>query len=267
MLSGLADRFDPRHLQRLDAVNAGRTVHRVAVTRLATLLEKHGLLQIDFCSIDTEGAELSILRDLDLTRFRVSVFAIENNYDDPRLAELMLAKGYEFVAKLEQDYVFKRLDVPMLPMTSVLCAVWHQDPERCNLLRGHAANLAAQTVPVEPIHLFDGTDEPPDWLAGRKIAMREDVTIHQAWNVGLSLVSTPLVMNLNLDDRLAPDAVRLRRGADAPGERNRGSILTSAHRVTPGAFRMGPRCARRAMPAGGLSWRDTSRKRSCVCRQ
>jgi hypothetical protein len=34
------------------------------------------------------------------------------------------------------------------------------------------------------------------------------VTIYQAWNVGLAMVETPFVMNLNLDDRLAPDAVQ-----------------------------------------------------------
>jgi len=33
------------------------------------------------------------------------------------------------------------------------------------------------------------------------------MAIYQAWNVGLAMVSTPFVMNLNLDDRLATDAV------------------------------------------------------------
>jgi FkbM family methyltransferase len=207
MLSGLAHCFDPRHRDRLKDAGAAQAVRKVRVTRLATLLERHGLFEIDFCSIDVEGAELSILKDLDLSRFRVSVFAIENNYDDSRLAELMRSKGYELVAKLEQDYVFKRRDFPAMPATSVLCAVWHEDPQRWDLLRTHAANLARQSVPVEPIYVFDGTDEPPDWLAGRKVAVRESTTIYQAWNVGLSLVSTPFVMNLNLDDRLAPDAV------------------------------------------------------------
>jgi len=91
----------------------------------------------------------------------------------------------------------------------VICAVWHKDPERHELLRGHAENLARQTVPVDPIYVFDGGDEPPDWLPGRKISVKESLTIYQAWNVALSLVETPLAMNLNLDDRLAPDAVAL----------------------------------------------------------
>jgi FkbM family methyltransferase len=207
LLSGLAERFDPRHIERLDRANAVRTVRRVAVTQLHTLLERHGLYAIDYCSINTQGAEFSILRDLDLARFRVSVFTIANQYDDPRLIELMRAKGYVFVASIAKDQVYRRADFPMLPLTSVLCAVWHQDSERFERLRGHAANLAAQSVPVEPIYIFDGSDTPPDWLRGRKIVAHESLTIYQAWNLGLALVATPFVMNLNLDDRLAPDAV------------------------------------------------------------
>ena len=64
-------------------------------------------------------------------------------------------------------------------------------------------------MPVEPIYVFDGGDEPPPWLKARAISVKEPLTIYQAWNVALSLVSTPLAMNLNLDDRLAPDAVEV----------------------------------------------------------
>ena len=206
-LSGLADRLDPRHLERLDRLGAKRTVHRVPVTRLQTLLERHGLYAIDYCSIDVQGAELSILKDLDLDRFKVSVFTIGNEYDDPRLGELMRAKGYVFVMTIAKDQVFRRVDFPALPLTSVLCAVWHQDTQRSDRLRGHAANLAAQSVPVEPIYVFDGSDAPPEWLSGRKIVAHERLTIYQAWNLALALASTPFVMNLNLDDRLAPDAI------------------------------------------------------------
>jgi hypothetical protein len=40
------------------------------------------------------------------------------------------------------------------------------------------------------------------------ICVNDNLTIYQAWNLALSTVSTPYVMNLNLDDRLAPDAVK-----------------------------------------------------------
>jgi FkbM family methyltransferase len=209
MFSGLAANFDPRQVQRIVAMGQSRSTRMVPVTKLSTLLAKHSLFDIDYCSIDTEGAEFAILSDFDPERFRIKVLTIENNWDDEALPKLMAQKGYDFFAKLEQDYIFKRRDVKPLPRTSVVCAVWHRDPKRHELLRGHAQNLARQTVPVDPIYVFDGGDAPPDWLQARAIAVKEPLTIYQAWNVALSLVSTPLAMNLNLDDRLAPDAVEL----------------------------------------------------------
>ena len=94
------------------------------------------------------------------------------------------------------------------PHTTVICAVWHGDEERIDRLRGHAKNLDDQSVAVERIYVFDGNDTAPAWLPGKVAAVREALTIYQAWNVALSMVETPFVMNLNLDDRLAPDAVQ-----------------------------------------------------------
>ena len=223
MLSGLSGQFDAHHIRFMDRLSVARTTRTARVTRLSKLLEKHGLFNIDYCSIDTEGAELPILSELDFERFRISVLTVEDNSEDKRLPKLMAAKGYDVFARLEQDIVFKRRDVKALARTSVFCAVWHKDPNRAELLRGHAANLARQTVPVDPIYVFDGGDEPPPWLEGRAISVREPLSIYQAWNVALSLVATPLAMNLNLDDRLAPDAVEflehhiLRTGAVLAG--------------------------------------------------
>ena len=209
MFSGLAANFDPRQLQRIEAMKQSRTTRIVKVTKLSTLLAKHSLFDIDYCSIDTEGAELAILSDFDPERVSIKVLTIENNWDDPALPKLMAEKGYDFFAKLEQDYVFKRRDVKPLPRTSIICAVWSGDAKRHELLRGHVENLARQTAPIEPIYVFDGSDEPPPWLEARSVCVKEPLTIYQAWNVALSLVATPLAMNLNLDDRLAPDAVEM----------------------------------------------------------
>ncbi len=207
MLSGLAERFDPRRIDRLRRAASATIERLVPVKRLSTLLEKHSLLQVDYCSIDAQGAELSILSELDLQRFKIGVFTIESEYGDERIARLMAERGYDLVTRLEHDYVFRRRDVKRLARTSVICAVWHGDPQREQLLAGHAANLARQTVPVEPLYVFDGRDQPPASLPGRKAVVHENLSIYQAWNVGLALVGTPFVMNLNLDDRLAPDAV------------------------------------------------------------
>jgi len=93
------------------------------------------------------------------------------------------------------------------PRTTVICAVWHRDPDRHDFLRGHQANLDKQSQPVERVYVFDGNDIPPNDLKGHKIVSREPLTIYQAWNIALAAVHTAYVMNLNLDDRLCTDAV------------------------------------------------------------
>ena len=213
MFSGLAAQFDPRHVRRIEAMTKTRVTRPARVTRLSTLLAKHSLFDIDYCSMDTEGAELAILADFDPERFRVSVFTIENNWEDERITRLMNHKGYDVFARLEQDYIFVRRGIRSLPRTSVICAVPHGEAEVEELLRGHAENLASQTVPVEPVYVFEGGDRPPDWLNARSISVQEPLTIYQAWNVGLSLASTPLAMNLNPGDRLAPNAVEVLENA------------------------------------------------------
>src|SRR6185295_17516271 len=51
MFSGLSTHFDPRHVRRL-GYTTNRVSRRVPVTKLSTLLAKHALFNIDYCSID-----------------------------------------------------------------------------------------------------------------------------------------------------------------------------------------------------------------------
>jgi hypothetical protein len=192
-----------------DFLEADNVRCRVPVTTLSALLAKHRLTHVDYCSINTQGSEFAILSVVDFDRFDISLLTVRDNRGDERLPKLMAAKGYEVFARLRQDVVFRRRDVNPLARTTVFCAVWHMDPKRFELLGGHAANLGRQTVPLECIYVFDGGETPPPWLKARTVSMRDPLTIYQAWNIALSLVATPLAMNLNLDDRLAPDAVEL----------------------------------------------------------
>ena len=90
---------------------------------------------------------------------------------------------------------------------TVICAACHKDPERAELLRGHVANLRRQKIPVESVYVFDGGDTAPVWLEAETICAKCPLSIYQAWNLALAAVRTPFVMNLNLDDRLARDAI------------------------------------------------------------
>ena len=106
--------------------------------------------------------------------------------------------------------------------STVICAVWHQDPLRHALLAGHARNLDGQSAEVARIYVFDNGDPPPAGLKGTALVSKEPLTIYEAWNLALAQVTTPYVANLNLDDRLAPDAIArlegvLDAGADLAG--------------------------------------------------
>jgi hypothetical protein len=184
-----------------------KQVSDVPVRELGWLLQEHGLTEIDFCALNTGGSEMSVLARLDLQRFHIRLLSLPARESRDSSVRQLAQWGYEFVEECSGQRVFRRAGVKRLARTSVICAVWHGDAERAQLLAGHAANLAAQSVAVEPIYVFDGADAPPRDLAGRQVVVHESLTIYQAWNVALALVATPFVMNLNLDDRLAPDAV------------------------------------------------------------
>lgn len=95
---------------------------------------------------------------------------------------------------------------------TVICAVWHRQQDKDPLLRGHLANLIAAGA-ARIIYVFDAADRPPEWLRGSGrtsvsyVSVSDPLSIYQAWNVALSMVTSALVMNLNVDDRLAGDAI------------------------------------------------------------
>jgi hypothetical protein len=96
---------------------------------------------------------------------------------------------------------------------TVFCAVWHRQRSKIEWLRSHYENLLRQSVPVRIIYVFDGGDTPPDWLNADVYVFSDPVAIYEAWSAAVGLCSTSWVMNLNIDDRLATNAIELLLGA------------------------------------------------------
>jgi hypothetical protein len=207
---GTAAGAEPRNtlfFERLLDWSGVRVESPADAPRLTSRLEQEKLLSVDFCSIDLRGTAAGFLTTFDFNRFGTKIIAVSCEPAEEQLPALMAQRGYDLVVRMGADFIFKQRGVTRLPRTTVICAVWHGDAQRHELMQEHARNLAAQTVPVEVVYVFDGKDEVPESLPGRKLVAHENLTIYQAWNVGLSIVETPFVMNLNLDDRLAPDAI------------------------------------------------------------
>jgi hypothetical protein len=147
---GLCVEPRPEHFAKLAAVRKCQC-EQAPVEKLASLLEKHSLQKVDYCSIDAPGAERALLSEIDFARTHIDLLSIKTRDADGEFTKFLAGRGYELFATLEQDLLFKRSDYPRLPRTSVICAVWHGDANRHRLLEGHAENLAKQTVPVEPV--------------------------------------------------------------------------------------------------------------------
>jgi FkbM family methyltransferase len=112
MLSGLVGNYDPRHLERIQREIAaqGGSYEELTVRcfRLNDLLEEYRLAEVHYLNVDVEGAELDILRSIDFSAVRIHVCGIENNYRDPRIPELMHARGYDLAAVVGDEFYVRR---------------------------------------------------------------------------------------------------------------------------------------------------------------
>lgn len=109
-LSGLVDLYDPKHRERIDreiAQYGGKSkIVEVDCIDFSTLCQRYGLKTIDFMSIDTEGCELEILRNIDFSKIEIKVIAVENNYGSSEIQALMKANGFVFLGKLSNDEIY-----------------------------------------------------------------------------------------------------------------------------------------------------------------
>jgi len=80
---------------------------KVACTTLQELFESHGLCHIDLFSLDVEGAELEVLRTVDLNKVSVSVWLIEldgtNTTKDAAVRAHLSEHGYVEQRKVDED--------------------------------------------------------------------------------------------------------------------------------------------------------------------
>ena len=98
MYSGLVKNYDKRHSEFIEQRATKKRVIKVPVRRLSAILAEHGIAEVDYCSIDTEGSELAILSDLMAAPVKIRVLTVENNYRDIAIPTLLTQRGYRFSA-------------------------------------------------------------------------------------------------------------------------------------------------------------------------
>lgn len=110
MLSGLVNKYDPRHVERIHreiALYGGKAEFiNVKCYLLNDLLQQYGITHVNFLSLDTEGGEFDILTSIDFDRFQIDVITVEDNFQDQRFIPFLEGKGFQYVTTLEMDMIF-----------------------------------------------------------------------------------------------------------------------------------------------------------------
>jgi FkbM family methyltransferase len=110
MFSGLISSIDERQINNIKKEvklrNGSLKEIMVKTIPLKKILKKNKIKHIDYCSIDTEGNELDVLRSIDFNNCSITCFTVEDLFGNSDLRSFMKEKGYKLIKKLDKDLVF-----------------------------------------------------------------------------------------------------------------------------------------------------------------
>lgn len=110
MLSGIVDELNSQHISRIDdeckQTNGSYKDIPVQCYDLNELLIKNNIKDITYLSIDTEGSEFRVIKNLDLNVINIKILSVENNYRDSNLFNYLSSFGYKKVATLNIDDIY-----------------------------------------------------------------------------------------------------------------------------------------------------------------
>jgi len=113
-LSGIESAMDSRHKQRIksESKNSKPITIFVPCFSLNTIMQAMKVKRVDYFSLDVEGAELEILKNIKLDAIDVQAFTIEHNGDTDKwksIEKYLADKGYVTAKRDGQDiYLMKK---------------------------------------------------------------------------------------------------------------------------------------------------------------
>lgn len=81
-------------------------VLQVKTRRLSSILAERGLNRIDYCSLDIEGAEQSVLSTFPFDDFEITAWSVENGQRDPAIRSIMESNGYRMLTVIGVDEIY-----------------------------------------------------------------------------------------------------------------------------------------------------------------
>ncbi|ADQ79284.1 methyltransferase FkbM family [Paludibacter propionicigenes WB4] len=111
MLSGILEFMDQKHIDRINdecaKYNSNFEDIRVESKNLNAILKSNNIRHIDYLSIDTEGAESTIIKSIDLNEINIEFLTIENNDSSDELRFYLKDKGYKCIKSVTDDFFIK----------------------------------------------------------------------------------------------------------------------------------------------------------------
>lgn len=100
MLSGLRCDYDDRHLNRLqnelNQMGGTTKIINVKTKRIETICDENNIKQINYLSIDVEGAEFDVIKSINFDKVFIDVIGFENNYEDKSIVIIEYLKGHNY---------------------------------------------------------------------------------------------------------------------------------------------------------------------------
>jgi len=111
MLSGITKEMSVVHWKHIlfeciDKKEVKRKQIIVETKVLNEILEEHKIYEIDFLSVDVEGAELKIISSINYDKFHIKVIVFENGESTPHTRDFLKSKNFSFYKRLGIDDVF-----------------------------------------------------------------------------------------------------------------------------------------------------------------
>ena len=112
MLSGLSEFLTNNDKERIknETTNRSGQIEEINVNVITfdELLNDSNITKVDYISIDTEGSEFEILKNINFSKYDISVLTVENNYNDNERREYMRKQGYRIIKCLWDDIYIKK---------------------------------------------------------------------------------------------------------------------------------------------------------------
>lgn len=124
MLSGILEFMTPEHISRIkkecELNNGSYEDIKIESRNINSILESHGINKIDYLSIDTEGAELIILKTINFEKLNIEFLTVENNESSEEIRNFLKAKGYQYIPFFTDDFFIKSSNSLLLFRIKVL---------------------------------------------------------------------------------------------------------------------------------------------------